>query len=211
MPKIDFTKKYKAHYTAKAQPELITTEPVTYLSLTGQGDPSSDAFAARLQALYSVAYAIKFMYKARDADFTVPKLEGLWWFDETGHPGLSAEEAPVQVPRSEWFYRMLIRMPEDITEALLLQAAARVAEKKDIPFVAETGLFYLDEGSCVQMLHTGPFDREPETLAVMQAFMDDYKFVRNGLHHEIYLSDFRKTSPSKLRTILREPVRLPGL
>lgn len=207
MTKTDFTRQYRDYYRAKEQPELIHLASASYLSITGKGDPDGPGFAVAIQALYSLAYAVKFSFKAQNADFVVPKLEALWWFDEERFGLQSADIVPQQIPRSEWFYRLLIRMPEILTDKELQPIRQQTMERKDIERLADVGLYHMQEGRCVQALHTGPFDREPETLARMMAFMTDYRLERNGLHHEIYLSDFRKTSPEKLRTILREPVK----
>jgi hypothetical protein len=207
MEKLDLTKKFKSYYTAKPQPEIIELPSVPYLTITGKGDPSSRAFADKLETLYPVAYAIKFMAKVTAHDFTVPKLEGLWWFDDERFGTLTMEEAPLRIPRDEWYWRLLIRMPDFVTEAMVEEAKATVSKKKNIPSVAETSLYTLAEGKVLQMLHVGPFDREPETLLQMQKFIEKHNLKKNGLHHEIYLSDFRKTAPEKLKTILREPVK----
>ena len=207
MLKTDFTKKYKAYYTAKPQPELIQLDPVIYLSVTGKGDPSSKDFADKIQLLYTIAYAIKFSFKAREEDFIVPKLEALWWFDEEQYKNVSMNEAPTRIPRSEWYYRLLIRMPENIKDEDIAQAVRSASAKRPLTNPEQVELFTLKEGTCIQVLHTGPFDREPETLEKILAFSKEHNLQRNGLHHEIYLSDFRKTSPEKLRTILREPVK----
>lgn len=207
MDKLDLTKKYKSYYTARTRPEVVEIEKAQFLSITGKGDPSGQAFAEKLQGLYATAYAIKFMMKEKGKDFTVAKLEGLWWFDEEKYGAPSISEAPQKVPRSEWQYRLLIRMPDFVTNQHVETARHTVVSKKGIALAAETGWFEMAEGKTVQMLHVGPFDKEPETLEQMAVFMRDKNFQRNGLHHEIYLSDFRKTAPAKLKTILREPVR----
>ncbi|MFA6059363.1 MAG: GyrI-like domain-containing protein [Taibaiella sp.] len=207
MLKTDFTKKYKAYYSAKTEPELIQLDPVVYLSVTGKGDPSDKKYADKIQLLYTIAYSIKFSFKAREEDFVVPKLEALWWFDEEQYKNIPMNEAPTRIPRSEWYYRLLIRMPENINDTDVAQAISSAADKQSTTTFEQVELFKLTEGKCVQMLHIGPFDREPESLEKILAFSIDHNLKRNGLHHEIYLSDFRKTSPEKLRTILREPVR----
>lgn len=205
--KTDFSKQYKEYYTAKNRPELIHIAPAVYLSIQGQGDPSEPLFADSVQALYSLAYGIKFYYKAKGADFVVPKLEGLWWFDEHKYSGLTMSTAPQQISRSEWHYRLLLRMPSQIKQEELELIKEEAAAKKLLPRQEEVCLHYMEEGRCIQMMHHGPFSKEPETLAVLQAYIEDYGFRRNGLHHEIYLTDFRKTPQEKLRTILREPVQ----
>ncbi|MGX5817646.1 GyrI-like domain-containing protein [Chitinophaga lutea] len=207
MEKLDLSKQYKSYYTAKSTPAVLEFGPVHYISIAGAGDPSGDEFAARVGALYAVAYTIKFMAKTIGRDFTVPKLEGLWWFDATQFPGLTMPEAPTRVPRSAWSYRLLLRLPDFITKQQAKDAAKAAADKKDNPLANEAEFFELNEGKVVQVLHTGPFATENETLEKVHAFCVDQRFAANGLHHEIYLSDFRKTAPEKLRTILREPVK----
>jgi hypothetical protein len=206
MHKLDLTKKYKTYFTAKTKPELVIIEEAHFVSITGKGDPSGQEFTEHIQALYPVAYAIKFMHKAKDRDFTVSKLEGLWWFDENKYPGKNITTA-TEVPRSEWEYRLLIRMPEFVTATDLETAKETVNAKKNIPLSARVEYITMNEGKCIQMMHVGPFSKEPESLAQIAAFSEQNKLERNGLHHEIYLSDFRKTAPEKLKTILREPVR----
>lgn len=206
MDKLDLTKKYKAYFTAKTKPELVTIEEAHFISITGKGDPSGQEFTNHIQALYPIAYAIKFMHKAQNRDFTVSKLEGLWWYDENKYPGKNITTA-TEVPRSEWEYRLLIRMPEFVTAKDLETAKETVKAKKHVPLADRVEYITMNEGRCIQMMHVGPFSTELESLAQITAFSEQNKLERNGLHHEIYLSDFRKTAPAKLKTILREPVK----
>jgi hypothetical protein len=207
MEKLDLAKACKAYYTAKNKPELVLIEPAQFLSITGKGDPSEQPYADKLQALYAVAYTIKFRCKAMEKDFVVAKLEGLWSFDEETYENISMEEAPLKIPRSEWNYRMLIQLPEYVTEEHITTAVQIVLTKKQIMLAKEVALFKMKEGKVVQMLHTGPFSNEPQSLEQMMVFIKANDLKKNGLHHEIYLSDFRKTVPAKLKTILREPVK----
>ncbi|MFT3824302.1 MAG: GyrI-like domain-containing protein [Chitinophagaceae bacterium] len=207
MEKLDLAKQYKAYYTAARKPELVQLEQANYLSITGQGDPSAPSFSISVQALYSVAYTIKSMCKSRGKDFAVAKLEGLWSFDEEKYKAVSMTDAPKKIPRSEWQYRLLIRMPDFVTAGQITIAREGVATKKQLPDALRTESFILPARQVVQMLHTGPFDTEPETLQLMLGFIQKNNFQRDGLHHEVYLSDFRKTAPEKLKTILREPVK----
>ncbi|HEX6432500.1 MAG TPA: GyrI-like domain-containing protein [Niastella sp.] len=206
MNKIDLIKEYRTYFTAKAKPELVTIEEAHFISIQGKGDPNAPDFAKCIVALYSTAYTIKFMFKAQNSDFIVSKLEGLWWYDENKFPGKNIETA-TEVPRSEWEYRLLIRMPAFVTADDLVKAKEAVSKKKDIQLADQVEFFTMREGKSVQMLHIGPFSTEPETLKEIIAFIDVNKLAKNGLHHEIYLSDFRKTAPEKLKTILREPVK----
>lgn len=207
MEKLDLTKKYKAYYTAKPKPEIVTIPPTRYLSIEGLGDPSQPLFTEKLQALYPVAYTLKFICKSRGQDFVVPKLEGLWWYDENKYPNVTFTGTPTNVKREDWQYRLLIRIPDFVKESDVVNAIAVVQEKKQVEPAGEIRMHELNEGKVVQMLHVGPFDKEPETLQKIYAFTKEHDLKKNGLHHEIYLSDFRKTPPEKLKTILREPVR----
>lgn len=207
MNKLDLTKKHKAYYTAKKEPEILNIEPANFLSITGKGDPSGQAFSDRMQALYSTAYTLKFMYKALKKDFVVAKLEGLWSFDESKYKNLSLSDAPKRVPRSEWAYRMLIRMPDYVSEEQIQASINTVVTKKEIILAKEVEYYQMTEGKAVQMLHIGPFSKEIETLEEIQEYIKANDLTKNGLHHEIYLSDFRRTHPEKLKTILREPVK----
>lgn len=207
MEKLDLTKTYKSYYKASARPEIVDIEPAQFIAITGQGDPDQKEYAANLQALYSVAYAIKFHFKDAGKDFVVAKLEGQWWFDTEKYKNIPMSETPAKVPRKEWFYRLLIRMPDFVTGADVNAGIITASGKKPLPAAGSVEFYTMDEGKCVQMLHTGPFEKEPESLSVMLELMQEKGLKQNGLHHEIYLSDFRKSTPDKYRTILREPVR----
>lgn len=207
MEKLDLAKADKAYYRADTTPQFIRLAALHYVSIQGKGDPSGTSFKEVIQTLYPVVYTLKFRMKAKGRDFVVPKLEALWWYDETrfGKPGIA--ESPLAIPREEWEYRLLIRLPEDVIERDLAEALHAVQQKKSLPLLAGIEFFRMEEGLCVQVLHKGPFHKEPETLLKLQAFMQEKNLAQNGYHHEIYLSDFNKTDPEKLRTILREPVK----
>ncbi len=206
MEKLDLKKRYKAYYTAKSVPEIVDIESAQYLSIRGKGDPSGSDFAERISALYATAYTVKFIYKEQGQDFVVSKLEGQWWYDTEAFPAQTVTSASVNIPRSEWEYRLLIRMPEYVTNLAIEDAKDIAFRKKGLPLIKELAYFEMTEGKSVQFLHVGPFSTEPESLAIMADFMESHNLQQNGLHHEIYLSDFRKTAPERLKTILREPV-----
>ncbi len=207
MEKLDLTRLYKPYYTAKNKPELLEIEPAKFISIDGRGDPSGSGFQADIQALYALAYTLKFISKEAGKDFVVAKLEGLWQFDEKAYGEIKLWEAPVLIPRRDWEYRLLIRIPAFISATDVEKAKEKLPFKK--PGLQTDKLKYVEqtEGRSVQILHKGPFQNEPATLKLMDEFMIIHGLSRNGMHHEIYLSDFRKTDPEKLRTILRQPVK----
>lgn len=204
--KLDLGKYYRSYYTASTIPEILTLEEAHYLSLTGQGDPDGENFKTSIQALFPVAYGIKFLCKSRGKDFTVPKLEAQWWFDKR-YAGISMAEAPRQIPRAEWQWRVLIRMPDFVTAEVVASVRKAALDKKKVSRIGDVTHYSLTEGKVVQMLHNGPFDREPESLQIMEEFMTTHNLKHAGHHHEIYLSDLTKVVPAKYKTILREPVR----
>jgi len=206
MEKLDLAKTDKTYFTAKKTPHVVDIKPAQFLSLRGKGDPSGKEFSDHLEALYPVAYTIKFAFKAKKKDFVVSKLEGLWWYDEEKYRGKTIDTA-VDIPRSEWEYRLLIRLPDFVTKKDVESAIKAVVEKKNNELANKVEFFEMNEGKCVQMMHIGPFSEEPVSLKIMGEFMKEKDFRRNGTHHEIYLSDYRKTEPAKLKTILREPVK----
>lgn len=199
MDKLDLTKAFPDYYSAKPTPSVVSFGPLNYLSITGRGEPEGAVYKAALGGLYSVAYGIKKKYKAVGNDFTVPKLEGIWWVDE------SESLPPLEVPRDRWNWRLMVQLPafvtpEDVEEAKLA-ASKRTEAAYRVSFAT------LDEGACVHILHVGPYSSEPETLEKLDGFIEREGLQRNGLHHEIYLSDSRRSAPERLRTILRQPVR----
>jgi hypothetical protein len=205
--KTDLVKLDKEYYSARTTAAFITVKPSNYISIEGKGDPSFKPFSEKISALYAVAYGLKFQYKSRDKDFTVSKLEGLWWYDENKFKDLSATQAPTMVPRSEWHYQLLIRLPDYILKKDIIDTKMKIYDKKKLEDIKNVEEFKLSEGKSVQILHKGSYDREPETLALIHDFMKKNNLTRNGVHHEIYLKDARKTEPNKLKTILRQPVK----
>lgn len=203
---MDLTKEHKQYYSAKTQPELLEIEAVRYISIMGKGDPNGALFAEHLTTLYPVAYGLKFYAKDQGNDFVVPKLEALWDFDEQKYGNISMEDAPRKIPRSEWNYRLLIRLPDFIKNETVEFIKEQVYAKRPLNTIKKVELFEMPAKKIVQMLHIGPFEKEFETLVVLKEFIDQHKLGKGGSHHEIYLTDYRKTAPEKLRTILRETV-----
>jgi hypothetical protein len=205
--KLDLSKLYKNYYSAKTTPALMSFPDAQYISLVGKGDPNGPQFAANISAMYGTAYTVKFAYKALGNDFAVPKLECQWWYDEKLYPNLTITDAPVNIPRSDWDYRLLLRIPDFATQQMVTNAAHSVFSKKGITEAQNITYFQLTAMQAVQILHIGPFDTEHNSLVLVNNYMQQNNLLKNGLHHEIYLSDFRKTAPEKLKTILREPAK----
>ncbi len=199
--KLDLTKEYKTYYTAKTTPEIVEIEEGKFLAIEGKGAPGGDEFQAKVSALYSLAYGVKMLMKKQGKDFTVAKLEGLWWVD--------SDKPYTEVPREEWRWKLLIRQPEFITSEIVEKARQEVMNKKKIKIVNEVKFEKMKEGKCVQILHIGPYSTEPESIAKMRKLMEENNLVENGHHHEIYLvmAYPRKVPDEKLKTILRQPVR----
>jgi len=202
--KLDLTKEYKTYYTAKTTPEIVEIDEGKFLTIEGKGAPGGEEFQAKVEALYSLAYGIKMLMKKQEKDFTVAKLEGLWWVD--------SDKAYTEVPREEWRWKLLIRQPEFVTSEIVEKARQEVIKKKEIELVNEVKFEKMEEGKCVQILHIGPYSTESESIAKMEKLMEKENLVKNGFHHEIYLimAYPRKVPDEKLKTILRQPVKEQG-
>ncbi|MEE1943985.1 GyrI-like domain-containing protein [Pedobacter sp. KR3-3] len=207
MEKLELTKQDKAYYSAGSMPALKNLAACNYLSIAGKGDPEGRAFQLVLQALYSVAYSLKFSCKAQGNDFVVPKLEGMWNFEASKYKDISMADAPLKVPRSEWNYQMLIRMPDFVSPRDIDMAKLKVMAKKGLDLVKNVSYFQLPARTVVEMMHFGPFSTEPQSLLQLQQFIEARGLESDGLHHEVYLSNFNTVAPEKLKTILREPIK----
>jgi len=201
MTKLDFRKEQKELYQPGRDFEIVEVPELTYLAIDGTGDPNTSVdYTRAVEALYAASYAIKFHSKrGLDRDYVVAPLEGLWWADDN-RPFVGLE-------KSEWSWTMLIRQPDWISAEELqgLVEATSLAKKSDA--VAELRVETIAEGLCVQILHVGPYDDEAPTIARLHdEFIPANDLVETGKHHEIYLSDPRRSAPEKLRTILRQPV-----
>lgn len=198
--KLDLYQLHKSEYVTPREPVLIKVGPAQYLSIAGRGAPASDEFQAKISALYNVTFTIKMAKKFAGQDYTVCKLEGLWWAGGKGTEFLKTS-------KDQWRWKLMIRTP-DFIGGNELQAAVSNLRKKGKPAeVSGVTLEDLEEGSCIQVLHVGPYDAEAGTIAKMRDLARVQGLSFHGLHHEIYLSDPRRVAPAKLRTILRHPVR----
>jgi len=199
-PKLDLYKLNQTEYAATRKPALVELKPAAYLAIAGQGAPGGERFTASIGALYGVAFTIKMTRKfAGQQDYAVCKLEGQWWSEPASAFG--------KLPVDQWLWKLLIRTPDFIDEEELRQAVAVLLKRGKGEEVKRVRLESLAEGPCVQMLHVGPYERECETIAVMQTFAETKQLEFSGKHHEIYLSDPRRVPPERLKTILRHPVR----
>ena len=205
----DFKKEYKEFYLPKNTPELVTVPRANYIAVRGQGDPN-DAGGAYQQAmgvLYAVAYTLKMSYKTDHRmegffEYVVPPLEGFWWQDGVDGVDYGSKDA------FRWI--SVIRLPDFVTKADFDWAVETAAKKKKLD-CSRAEFLTVDEGLCVQIMHVGPFDDEPATVARMDAFLAENGYENDmtdtRLHHEIYLSDARKVAPEKLKTVIRHPIR----
>jgi len=197
--KLDLFAENKTEYVQCKTPRIVTIDWAWHLAVDGKGKPGQPEFQDKLAALYTVAYALKQASKKAGRDYAVCKLEGLWHLD-IGHADFKTAPAPA------WNWTLAIRTPEFIGPAELETAKRDLLAAGKPAAVADTGLAGMEEGKCVQMLHIGPYDQEEPTLAAMHAFLEANGLLVIGRHHEIYLSDPRRTAPEKLKTLLRLPV-----
>ncbi|SHF91370.1 GyrI-like domain-containing protein [Streptoalloteichus hindustanus] len=201
--KYDVKKAHKELYSPSAKEFTVVDVPeFRYIAVDGRGDPNtSPAYANAVEALYGVAYALKFASKKTlGRDFVVGPLEGLWRADDP--------TAFVRRRKDTWDWTMMISQPAWITEDMVQAAVDTVSKKKANPALGDIRLLTLVEGTCAQILHIGSYDDETPTLdRLHNHYLPENDLTFNGDHHEIYLSDARRTPPTKLRTILRQPVR----
>ncbi len=199
MPKLDLLKEHKNYYTAGRKPEIQIFGEAGYLTIEGQGEPGGDIFTKKVKALYPLAYGVKKILKEQGNDFGVPKLEGLWWV-ESNKPAL-------EIPRNEWCWKLLIRMPDFAAKEVVESTKLEVAKKKKNDLIKEVLFEKITEGKCVQIMHIGPYTTEPATIELLREFIAENGLSINGLHHEIYISDPRKIEALKMKTIIRYPVK----
>lgn len=205
----DFKKEQKELYLPKSTPEIVEVPAMNYVAVRGMGDPNEPdgAYQQAIGILYSVSYTIKMSYKGSHKidgffEYVVPPLEGFWWQD--GGSGIDYSD------KSGFHWISVIRLPDFVTREELAWAVQEAEKKKKIDCSAAEFLT-LQEGLCVQLMHTGSYDSEPESVAKMDRFLSEngYQndFSDSRLHHEIYLSDPRKTLPEKQKTVIRHPIR----
>jgi hypothetical protein len=203
MSKVDFKKTLKHLYNPPKKFVTVDVPEMQFLMVDGQGDPNtSQQYQDALEALYGVAYKIKFKSKQTlEKDYVVPPLEGLWWADDMDLFTLSRD-------KDQWKWRMMIMTPHWISGDIVTEAIADVRRSKNPNSLDKVCLESYREGLCVQILHIGSYDDEAPILAELHnQYLPENGYQENGLHHEIYLSDPRRVTPEKLKTVLRQPVR----
>ena len=205
----DFKKEYKEFYMPKNKPEIVEVPAANYIAVRGSGDPNEEggAYQQAISVLYAVAYTLKMSYKTDYRiegfyDYVVPPLEGFWWQD--GIDGVDYSD------KSAFHWISVIRLPDFIAEKDF-DWAVKTAEKKKKLDCSSAEFQTVEEGLCVQIMHLGPFDDEPASVALMDRYLEEngYEndFSAGRLHHEIYLSDARKVAPEKWKTVIRHPIR----
>ena len=205
----DFKKEYKEIYMAKNKPQIVDVPRVNYIAVRGKGDPNEEngEYQKAISVLYAVAYTLKMSYKTDYRidgffEYVVPPLEGFWWQDNIDGVNYS--------DKSSFNWISVIRLPDFVTEKDFKWAVEAVEKKKKLD-CSSAEFLTVDEGLCVQIMHIGAFDDEPKTVAVMDKFLEDNGYENDmndkRFHHEIYMSDARKVSPEKWKTIIRHPIR----
>jgi len=203
MAKTDFKKQLKHLYQPSSKDVSVVDVPdMNFLMVDGQGDPgTSPEYQEALEALYTVAYQLKFTIKGRDPelDYVIPPPEGLWWAKDMGAFSMNDRDA--------WQWTAMIMQPEQVTEALFAEAVDKIKQKKHLPGLGKLRLERYHEGRAVQILHLGPYSAEGPTIEKLHAFARENGYQLRGKHHEIYLSDPRRTAPEKIKTVIRQPVQ----
>lgn len=201
----DPRKEFQHLYTASsAKASLVEVPPLSFLMVDGAGDPnSSSAYQEAVEALFSLSYTLKFRVKAAwGINYSVMSLEGLWWSDEPA--GFCMDE------KAAWRWTAMMLQPAVITPELVVEAKEELRKKKGLPALDRVRFETFHEGLCAQIMHIGPFETEGPTIARLHAFINENGYEPCGKHHEIYLSDPRRSAPEKWKTILRQPVRRPA-
>ena len=205
----DYKKEYKEFYMPKEKPSVVTVPKMKYIAVRGHGDPNAEGgeYKASIGLLYAIAFTIKMSKMGSHQidgyfDYVVPPLEGFWWQD--GVEGIDYSH------KENFNWISCIRLPDFVTEDDFQWAVDEATKKKKQDF-SKVEFLTVEEGLCVQCMHVGPYDDEPATVSLMHAFMEQQGYVLDitdkRLHHEIYLSDARKVSPEKLKTVIRHPIK----
>ena len=199
--RLDLKRDLHRFYSARRGPALVDVPPLWFLMIDGRGDPNtSEEYRAAIEALYAVAYTIKFtLRRAPDGlEYPVMPLESLWWADDP--------HAPLTEDKASWNWTAMIMQPAQVTDALIAEAIATARDRRPIPAADRLRHERFEEGRAAQILHIGPYAHEGPTIVRLHAFIAEQGLEPAGKHHEIYLGDPRRAAPEKLRTIVRQPV-----
>ena len=205
----DFKKEYKEFYMPKGKPEIVTVPKMNYIAVRGKGNPNVEdgEYKKSIELLYGIAYTIKMSKKGDHKiegyfDYVVPPLEGFWWQENLDGIDYGHKE------NFQWI--SVIRLPDFVTKADFDWAIEEATRKKKMDF-SKVEFLEIEEGLCVQCMHSGSYDDEPATIAAMDKFIADNGYENDisdtRRHHEIYLSDARKVAPEKLKTVIRHPIK----
>lgn len=205
----DFKKEYKEFYLPKNKPQIVNVPKANYIAIRGQGNPNEEggAYKQAIGILYAVAYTLKMSYKTDYKingfyEYVVPPLEGFWWQD--GIHGVDYTK------KDEFNWISIIRLPEFITKKDFDWAVKTASAKKKID-CSKAEFLTIEEGLCVQIMHFGSYDDEPASVEKMDQYLAENSYVNDfsdtRMHHEIYLSDPRKSTPDKLKTVIRHPIK----
>lgn len=205
----DFKKEYKEFYMPKNKPEIVNVPTANYIAVRGKGNPNTPdgEYQQAISVLYAVAYTLKMSYKTDYKikgffEYVVPPLEGFWWQENVSGVDYGNKDS------FNWI--SVIRLPDFITKTDFEWAVENASKKKKLD-CSKAEFITIDEGLCVQIMHIGPFDNEPETVAIMDAFLEENGYENDinekRLHHEIYMSDARKVAPEKWKTVIRHPIK----
>ena len=204
MSKIDYKKQLKHLYNPPKKEVIIVDVPrMNFLVIDGKGDPNtSQAFQDAVEALFSISYPLKFMIKKGELgiDYGVMPLEGLWWVDDMSQ--FSTEN------KDEWKWTLMIMQPDHVTRELTDEAIAQVKKKKNPVALSKMRFEAYDEGKAAQIMYIGPFSEEGPTIERIHGFIKQSGYELSGKHHEVYLSDPRRTAPDRLKTVIRQPFRM---
>lgn len=211
MEKLDYKKEYKDLYQPKTKPSIIEVPEMIFIAINGKGDPNtSSEYKEALEILYGLSFTIK-MSKMNGTqpegyfEYVVPPLEGLWYVDDERFDGTNITD------KNRFCWTSMIRQPEFVTENVFENARNILAKKKRELDLSKARLIKMTEGLCVQIMHKGSYDNEPESIAKMREFAEKSDYSEDisdtRFHHEIYLSDPRKCAPENLKTVIRHPVR----
>lgn len=200
MDKIDHKKVMKEFYKPSVKKPMVVDVPqMNFIMIDGKGSPYDSEYQNALMSLYPMAYTIKFsVKKAKISDFTVMPLEGLWWIE--------GEALIDQDRKDDWSWTSMIMQPESVTTEIVEDAKIQVVEKKNPPSISQLRFDSYHEGLSVQIMHIGPYSEESPTIERLHVCAEEEGYKLRGKHHEIYLSDPRRTAPDKLKTVIRQPI-----